>query len=87
MFFKGDDNPDDYLFYIKILLNHEFWYQFYLNRLKMWKLWAFEYLQMDCNGSGHIGNVTQPNNIYVIKIKDKPMGYLHESLIKHFPYV
>ena len=20
----------------------------------MWKLWAFEYLQMDCNGSGHI---------------------------------
>ena len=21
---------------------------------KMWKLWAFEHLQMDCNGSGHI---------------------------------
>ena len=21
---------------------------------KLWKLWAFEYLQMDCNGSGHI---------------------------------
>ena len=21
---------------------------------KMWKLWAFEYLQMDCYGSGHI---------------------------------
>ena len=20
----------------------------------MWNLWAFEYLQMDCNGSGHI---------------------------------
>ena len=20
----------------------------------MWKLWAFECLQMDCNGSGHI---------------------------------
>ena len=20
----------------------------------MWKLWAFEYFQMDCNGSGHI---------------------------------
>ena len=22
--------------------------------LKTWKLLAFEYLQMDCNGSGHI---------------------------------
>ena len=21
---------------------------------KMWKLWVFEYLQMGCNGSGHI---------------------------------
>ena len=29
---------------------------------KMWKLWAFEYLQVGCNGSGHIvGLVTKPN--------------------------
>ena len=29
----------------------------------MWKLWAFEYLQMDCNGSSHIVGLvtTQPN--------------------------
>ena len=27
---KGDGNPDDYY----VLINREFWYQFYLNRLK-----------------------------------------------------
>ena len=46
----------------------------------MWKLWAFEYLQMDCNGSGHIvGLVTSLSliNNCVIKIKDKPIDYLH----------
>ena len=38
----------------------------------MWKLWAFEYLHMDSNGSDHIvGLVTS------LKIKDKPMDYLH----------
>ena len=25
----------------------------YIGR-KMWKVWAFEYLQIDCNGSDHI---------------------------------
>ena len=27
---------------------------FILMGWKMWNLWAFEYLQIDCNGSGHI---------------------------------
>ena len=58
--FKGDGNPDDnYVFIWNILINHGFWYQFHLNRFKMCKLWAFEYLQMDCNGSGQfVGLVT-----------------------------
>ena len=38
----------------KILINHEFWYQFRRNRLKNVEVMAFEYLQMDSNGSGHI---------------------------------
>ena len=41
-------------------------------------LWVFEYLQMDCNGSGHIvGLVMSQSLIKIIKIKDKPMDYLH----------
>ena len=34
-----------------------------------------------------LSDVTQPNLIYVIKIKDKPMDNLQLSLIKHFPYI
>ena len=31
-----------------------FYKKFHQNRFKMRKLYAFEYLQMDCNGNGHI---------------------------------
>ena len=54
-------------------------------------MWLFYYLEMDCDGSGHIvGFVkSQPNQICVIKIKDKPVDNLHSTLIfnKPFPYV
>ena len=29
----------------------------------MWKLWAFEYLQMDCNESGHIVGLVMSLNL------------------------
>ena len=57
------------MFIRKSSTNHAFLYQFYQNRLKNGTVWAFEYLQMDRNGSGHI--------VGVIEIKDKPVDNLH----------
>ena len=76
------------LFIRKSFINHAFLYQFYQNRLKngevvgvkkLGKLWVFEYLQMYCNGIGHcmLCDVTQPNYVCVIEIKDLPVDNLH----------
>ena len=38
--------------------------EFHLNRLKNMEVqWAFEYLQMDCNGSGHIVGLVMSHSL------------------------
>ena len=39
----------------------------------MWKLWAFEYLQMDCNGSGHTADLVMSHSL-IISIKEVARG-------------
>ena len=41
----------------------------------MWKLWAFEYLQIDCNESGHSVGLVTNFDTSIIKISEK-MGKL-----------
>ena len=52
---KGDGNPDDYYaLYERSLKTMNFDTSFVWIGCKMRTLWAFEYLRMDCDGSGHI---------------------------------
>ena len=52
---KGYGNPDgNYVLYEISSYTMDFDTSFILIGQKTQKLWAFEYLQMDCNGGGHI---------------------------------
>ena len=70
MIIKGDRNPNDKYVYKKELYKPCILIPVLSKSVKMGKLWAFEYLQMDSYGSGHfVGFVTSLSLIKYAKLK------------------